>query len=110
VTFPSAGVIDVRATTTAPGVFAKVVGAAFKTVTVKAHAQAQVSVPLFMKDVAPVCAQEHGRVRGHRPDLLREDRDPQLRREPGGLEPDRLDQSRLPLHHHERLWIGQPRG
>lgn len=54
VTFPSAGVIDVRATTTAPGVFAKAVKAAFSSVTVKAHAQAQVSVPLFMKDVAPV--------------------------------------------------------
>ena len=53
-TFPSAGVIDVRATTTAPGVFAKAVSAAFSSVTVKAHAQAQVSVPLFMKDVAPV--------------------------------------------------------
>ena len=53
VTFPSAGVIDVRATTTAPGVFAKAVKAAFSSVTVKAHAQAQVSVPLFMKDVAP---------------------------------------------------------
>jgi Flp pilus assembly protein TadG len=54
VTFPSDGVIDVRATTTAPGVFAKVVSAAFNSVTVKAHAQAQVSVPLFMKEVAPV--------------------------------------------------------
>jgi hypothetical protein len=54
VTFPSAGVIDVRATTTAPGVFAKAVSAAFSSVTVKAHAQAQVSVPLSMKDVAPV--------------------------------------------------------
>lgn len=54
VTFPSAGVIDVRATTTAPGVFAKAVSAAFSSVTVKAHAQAQVSVPLFMKDVAPI--------------------------------------------------------
>jgi Flp pilus assembly protein TadG len=54
VTFPSDGVIDVRATTTAPGVFAKAVSAAFKSVTVKAHAQAQVSVPLFMKDVAPI--------------------------------------------------------
>ena len=54
VTFPSDGVIDVRATTTAPGVLAKAVSAAFKSVTVKAHAQAQLSVPLFMKDVAPI--------------------------------------------------------
>ena len=35
VTFPSAGVIDVSATTTAPGVFAKVVSAAFSSVTVR---------------------------------------------------------------------------
>jgi hypothetical protein len=54
VTFPSGGVIDVSATTTAPGVLAKAVSSVFKSVTVKAHAQAQVSVPLFMKNVAPV--------------------------------------------------------
>ena len=45
VTFPSAGVIDVRATTTAPGVSRQGRSAAFNSVTVKAHAQAQVSSP-----------------------------------------------------------------
>ena len=54
VTFPNSGTIDVAATTTAPGVLAGIFGAIFNTVTVHAHSQAQVGVPLFMKNVAPV--------------------------------------------------------
>jgi Flp pilus assembly protein TadG len=54
VTFPSAGEIDVAAATTAPGFLAKIYGAAFGTVNVRAHARAAVGVPLFLKDVAPV--------------------------------------------------------
>lgn len=54
VTFPDAGTIDVVATTSAPGFLAKIYGAAFNNVTVRAHARAQVSVPLDMKNVAPV--------------------------------------------------------
>ena len=110
VTFPSAGVIDVRATTTAPGVFAKAVKAAFSSVTVKAHAQAQVSVPLFMKDVAPVALKSTAACAVTDPTCYGKTITPQLRREPGGLEPDRPDQPRLPLRHHERLWIRRPRG
>jgi Flp pilus assembly protein TadG len=54
VTFPNSGTIDVAAQTTAPGFLAKIYGAAFNNVTVKAHAQAQLSVPGFLKNVAPV--------------------------------------------------------
>jgi Flp pilus assembly protein TadG len=59
-TFPSSSpcapnaCIDVAAVTTAPGFLAKIYGAAFGTVTVRAHARAMVSVPLFMKNVAPI--------------------------------------------------------
>jgi Flp pilus assembly protein TadG len=52
VTFPSTSVIDVRATATAPGILARIFG--FNGVNIHAHAQAQVSVPLSMNDVAPV--------------------------------------------------------
>jgi Flp pilus assembly protein TadG len=54
VAFPSAGEIDVSATTTAQGFLAKLYGTAFRTVTVRAHARAAVGVPLLLKDVAPV--------------------------------------------------------
>jgi hypothetical protein len=54
VTFPSAGEIDVAASTTAPGFLAKIYGEAFGTVAVRAHARAAVGVPLFLKDVAPI--------------------------------------------------------
>ena len=54
VTFPDAGTIDVAAQTTAPGILARIYGSVFNTVTVRAHARAQVSVPLYMKNVAPV--------------------------------------------------------
>jgi Flp pilus assembly protein TadG len=54
VTFPDAATIDVAAQTTAPGFLAKIYGAVFNSVTVRAHARAQVSVPLTLKNVAPV--------------------------------------------------------
>ena len=54
VTFPDPATIDVAAQTTAPGVLAKIYGAAFGNVTVRAHARAQVSVPSMLKNVAPV--------------------------------------------------------
>ena len=54
VTFPSAGEIDVGAVTTAPGFLAKVFGAAFGEVTVRAHARAAVGVPELLQNVAPV--------------------------------------------------------
>jgi Flp pilus assembly protein TadG len=59
-TFPSGSpcapnaCIDVAAVTTAPGFLAKIYGSVFSTVTVRAHARAMVSVPLFMKNVAPI--------------------------------------------------------
>jgi Flp pilus assembly protein TadG len=46
--------IDVAAVTSAPGTLAKIYGSIFSNVTVRAHARAMVSVPLFMKDVAPI--------------------------------------------------------
>lgn len=46
--------IDVAAVTTAPGFLAKIYGSAFSTVTVRAHARAMVTVPLFMRSVAPI--------------------------------------------------------
>ena len=54
VTFPDAGTIDVAAQTTAPGFLAKIYGSAFSNVTIRAHARAGVSVPAFLKNVAPV--------------------------------------------------------
>jgi hypothetical protein len=54
VTFPSPGEIDVLTTTSAPGIFARIYGSVFENVTVRAHARAQVSVPLSMKNLAPV--------------------------------------------------------
>jgi Flp pilus assembly protein TadG len=54
VTFPSAGEIDVAATANTPGFFARVISSAFNSVQVKAHARAAVSVPLTMKNVAPI--------------------------------------------------------
>jgi Flp pilus assembly protein TadG len=46
--------IDVAAVTTAPGFLARIYGSVFNTVTVRAHARAMVTVPLFMRDVAPI--------------------------------------------------------
>jgi Putative Flp pilus-assembly TadE/G-like len=54
VTFPDAGTIDVAATATAPGVFARIYGSAFNEVTVKAQAQARVFAPSELKNVAPI--------------------------------------------------------
>jgi Flp pilus assembly protein TadG len=54
VTFPDPATIDVAAQTTAPGFLAKIYGAAFNNVTIRAHARASVSVPAEMKNVAPV--------------------------------------------------------
>ena len=54
VAFPNSGTIDVAATASAPGIFARIYGAAFNTVTVKAEAQAQVLAPSKLKDVAPI--------------------------------------------------------
>lgn len=53
-TFPSAGEIDVTATATTPGFFARVISSVFSSVQVKGHARAAVSVPLTMKNVAPI--------------------------------------------------------
>ncbi len=54
VTFPNAATIDVAAEADTPGIFAPVLDAAFDIVTVHAKAQAQVSAPEKLKDVAPV--------------------------------------------------------
>ena len=61
VTFPSSpapcGVnscVDVVATTTTPGFLARLWGAAFNDITIRAHARAAVTVPGLMKNVAPV--------------------------------------------------------
>jgi Putative Flp pilus-assembly TadE/G-like len=54
VTFPNTYTIDVAATAETPGFFAPVLNAAFDVVTVRAEAQAQVSAPFEMKDVAPI--------------------------------------------------------
>jgi hypothetical protein len=53
-TIPRSDTIHVSATATAPGIFARVISAAFNEVTVKAEAEAQVLAPLTMKDVAPI--------------------------------------------------------
>ncbi len=58
VTFPDTATIDVAAQTTAPGFLAKIYGSVFDTVTVTAHARAQISVPLFMRNVAPVAVKD----------------------------------------------------
>jgi Flp pilus assembly protein TadG len=58
ITFPSPGEIDVHATAMTPGFFARVVSSVFNSVQVKAHARAAVSVPLFMKNVAPVAVKD----------------------------------------------------
>jgi hypothetical protein len=54
VTFPNTYTIDVAATAETPGFFASVVNAAFDVVTVRAEAQAQVSAPVELKNVAPI--------------------------------------------------------
>jgi hypothetical protein len=54
VTFPNTYTIDVAATAETPGFFASVVNAAFDVVTVRAEAQAQVSAPAELKNVAPI--------------------------------------------------------
>jgi hypothetical protein len=54
VTFPDAATIDVHATATAPGIFARIYGAAFDEVDISARAQARVSAPLELKNVAPI--------------------------------------------------------
>ena len=54
VTFPDAATIDVAAKADTPGIFAPVLNAAFKIVTVHAQAQARVSAPEKLKDVAPI--------------------------------------------------------
>jgi Flp pilus assembly protein TadG len=53
-TLPSAGEIDVSATANTPGFFAPFISSVFSSVQVKAHARAAVSVPLTMKNVAPI--------------------------------------------------------
>jgi Putative Flp pilus-assembly TadE/G-like len=54
VTFPDAGTIDVAASATAPGVFARIYGAAFNEVDIGAQAQARLFAPSKLKDVAPI--------------------------------------------------------
>jgi hypothetical protein len=54
VTFPDTATIDVSATATAPGIFARIYGAAFDEVDISARAQARVSAPLELKNVAPI--------------------------------------------------------
>jgi hypothetical protein len=54
VTFPDAATIDVAAKADTPGIFAPVLNAAFKIVTVHANAQAKVFAPEKLKDVAPI--------------------------------------------------------
>jgi hypothetical protein len=54
VTFPDAGTIDVAASATAPGFFARIYGSAFDAVDISAHARARVLAPSKLKDVAPI--------------------------------------------------------
>jgi Flp pilus assembly protein TadG len=54
VTFPDSATIDVAAAADTPGIFAPVLNAAFEVVTVHAEAQARVSAPLELKNVAPI--------------------------------------------------------
>jgi hypothetical protein len=52
VSFPDVATIDVSATAEAPGIFARILD--IDEVTVRAHAQARVSAPDKLKDVAPI--------------------------------------------------------
>ena len=54
VTFPDAGTIDIAASATAPGFFARIYGSAFDEVDIGTHAQARVLAPSKLKDVAPI--------------------------------------------------------
>ena len=54
VTFPNAATIHVKAKADTPGIFAPVLNSAFKIVTVHADAEAQVSAPEILKNVAPI--------------------------------------------------------
>jgi Flp pilus assembly protein TadG len=54
VTFPNAATIDVVAKANTPGIFAPVLNSAFDIVNVRAEAQAQVSAPTSLKNVAPI--------------------------------------------------------
>jgi len=54
VTFPNAATIHVKANANTPGIFAPVLNSAFKIVTVRAEAEAQVSAPEMLKNVAPI--------------------------------------------------------
>jgi Putative Flp pilus-assembly TadE/G-like len=53
-TFPRSDTIHVSATATAPGIFARVISSAFDEVTLGAEAEAQVTAPLELKNVAPI--------------------------------------------------------
>jgi Putative Flp pilus-assembly TadE/G-like len=57
VSFPDPGTIDVAATATAPGIFARIYGSAFDEVDISSHAQAKVLAPLELKNVAPIAVQ-----------------------------------------------------
>ena len=78
--FPIAGTIDVSAQADTPGIFVPVFerilhsSTVHDVVTVHAQAQAQVSVPLVMKNVAPVAVKNTAACVGHEPELLRPDR------------------------------------
>jgi Putative Flp pilus-assembly TadE/G-like len=54
VTFPDSATIDVQATATAPGIFARIYGAAFDEVDISARAEARLTAPLELKNVAPI--------------------------------------------------------
>jgi Putative Flp pilus-assembly TadE/G-like len=54
VTFPNSATIHVKAKADTPGIFAPVLNSAFKIVTVHAEAEAQVSAPDKLKNVAPI--------------------------------------------------------
>jgi Putative Flp pilus-assembly TadE/G-like len=53
-TIPRSDTIHVSATAKAPGIFARVISAAFNEVSLGAEAEAQVFAPLSMKNVAPI--------------------------------------------------------
>jgi Putative Flp pilus-assembly TadE/G-like len=57
-TFPRSDTIHVSATATAPGIFARVISAAFNEVTLGAEAEAQVFAPLELKNVAPIAVHQ----------------------------------------------------
>jgi hypothetical protein len=50
--------IDVSATATAPGIFTRVFGSVFDEVDISAHAQARVTAPVEMKNVAPIAVKD----------------------------------------------------